>query len=60
MGDGSGVPGEAVEALKAIMNEESVDVRWEEGDVLLLDNLVVQHARRISKPPRRVLVSLCK
>lgn len=60
LGDGSGVPGESVEALKAIMNEESVDVRWEEGDVLLLDNLVVQHARRISKPPRRVLVSLCK
>ena len=44
LGDGSGVPGEAVEALKAILDEESLDMRWEEGDMLLLDNLVVQHA----------------
>lgn len=60
LGDGCDIPDEAVEALKAIMDEECVDFRWEEGDVLLLDNLAVQHGRRPSKPPRRVLVAICK
>eukprot|EP01018_Ginkgo_biloba_P041003 Gb_34217 [translate_table: standard] len=60
LGDGDDIPVEAVNAFKRIMDEECVDLKWEEGDVLLLDNLSVQHARRPSKPPRRVLVSMCK
>lgn len=59
-GDGCDIPGEAAEAFKAIVDEECVNLRWEEGDVLLLDNLAVQHARRPSKPPRQVLVAMCK
>lgn len=59
-GDGCHISGEAAEAFKAIVDEECVNLRWEEGDVLLLDNLVVQHARRPSKPPRKVLVAMCK
>eukprot|EP00253_Pinus_taeda_P001696 PITA_01696 len=60
LGDGSDIPGEAVEALKGILDEECVDFTWQEGDVLLLDNLAVQHGRRPSEPPRRVLVAMCK
>lgn len=59
-GDGCEIPGEAAKAFKAIVDEECVNLSWEEGDVLLLDNLAVQHARRLSKPPRRVLVAMCK
>jgi len=60
MGDGSEIPGEAVEAFRDILDEECVNLKWEEGDVLLVDNRAVQHGKRPSKPPRRILVSMCK
>jgi len=60
LGDGSVIPPEAIEAFVAILDEECVNLRWEEGDVLLVDNLAVQHGKRASKPPRRILVSMCK
>lgn len=60
LGDGSAIPCEAVEAFKAILDEECVNLRWEAGDVLLVDNVAVQHGKRASKPPRRILVSMCK
>eukprot|EP00253_Pinus_taeda_P007694 PITA_07694 len=60
LGDGSLFPEEAMEACIQITEEECVDITWEVGDVLVLDNRFVQHARRPSTPPRRVLVALCK
>eukprot|EP01018_Ginkgo_biloba_P036461 Gb_16265 [translate_table: standard] len=58
--DGSPVPAELIETCIHIVNDESVEVTWEVGDVLVLDNRLVQHARRPSKPPRRVLAALGK
>eukprot|EP00253_Pinus_taeda_P001219 PITA_01219 len=60
MGDGCGIPDEALDAFKTVVNEECVNLKWEAGDVLLLDNMAVQHARRPSKPPRRILIAMCK
>ncbi|PKA55976.1 Clavaminate synthase-like protein [Apostasia shenzhenica] len=59
-GDGSDFPAEALDVYRRILEENCVDVNWQKGDVLLLDNLAVQHARRPGKPPRRILASLCK
>lgn len=59
-GDGSPLPEEAVHGCLAILNEESVAIPWYPGDVMVLDNKAVQHARRSFIPPRRVLASLCK
>lgn len=59
-GDGSAIPRDIIEESARVMNNECVEVKWEAGDVLLIDNLAVMHARRPSKPPRRVLVSMCK
>ncbi|KAI3772036.1 hypothetical protein L6452_03210 [Arctium lappa] len=47
------------ECLK-ILDEESVAIPCQQGDVLLLDNLAVLHARQLFELPRRVLASLCK
>jgi len=59
-GDGSAIPSSIMEESARVMNNECVEVKWEAGDVLLIDNLAVMHARRPSKPPRRVLVAMCK
>ncbi|MCO5592327.1 hypothetical protein L7F22_046328 [Adiantum nelumboides] len=59
-GDGSPLPEEAVLGCLAILQEESVAIPWKCGDVLILDNIAVQHARRPFKAPRRVLASLSK
>lgn len=59
-GDGSAIPSAVMEEGARVMNDECVEVKWEAGDVLLIDNLAVMHARRPSKPPRRVLVAMCK
>ncbi|KAG0499780.1 hypothetical protein HPP92_004471 [Vanilla planifolia] len=58
--DGSAVPEEVLGIYKEILEENCVDIKWKKGDVLLFDNLIVQHARRPGKPPRRILVSMCK
>ena len=60
LGDGSLIPKEIIESCRQIAEEEAVYVKWEVGDVVVLDNRVVMHARRPSKPPRRILAAFCK
>ncbi|KAJ6848856.1 clavaminate synthase-like protein [Iris pallida] len=57
-GDGSPIPSEAIETIEKIYEENCVDINWQKGDIVLVDNLTVQHARRPGKPPRVVLVSI--
>ncbi|KAK8941407.1 Clavaminate synthase-like protein [Platanthera zijinensis] len=57
-GDGERIPEEAIKAYNEIVDEGSVNVKWRQGDVLVVDNLTVQHARQPGEPPRVVLVSL--
>ncbi|XP_078429027.1 2-oxoglutarate (2OG) and Fe(II)-dependent oxygenase superfamily protein [Wolffia australiana] len=60
LGDGSPLSPAVVEDCLRILEEESVALPWKQGDLLLLDNLAVLHARRSFLPPRRILASLCK
>ena len=55
------MPLEPVEFALRICEELAVDVQWERGDVALIDNFTVMHARRpwTGDGPRRVLASLC-
>ncbi|XP_057977427.1 clavaminate synthase-like protein At3g21360 isoform X3 [Malania oleifera] len=59
-GDGKPLPADIIYDCLKILDEESVAIPWQRGDVLLLDNLAVLHSRRSFDPPRRVLASLCK
>ncbi|KAK6925525.1 TauD/TfdA-like domain [Dillenia turbinata] len=58
-GDGSAFSVSDFEAYKKTLSALCVDIKWERGDILLLDNLSVQHARRPGKPPRVILTLLC-
>ncbi|GLJ41937.1 hypothetical protein SUGI_0868260 [Cryptomeria japonica] len=60
LGDGSVIPKEVIESCLQIAEEEAIEVKWEVADVVVLDNRFVMHARRPSKPPRRILAAFCK
>mmetsp|Transcript_7219 Transcript_7219/g.33013 ORF Transcript_7219/g.33013 Transcript_7219/m.33013 type:complete len:150 (-) Transcript_7219:2317-2766(-) len=50
-----------LDAMERIFREESVSVQWRVGDVMLINNLQVMHARETfvdGEAPRRVLASL--
>jgi len=58
-GDGSSIPVAPMEFCAEKVEENSVDLQWQAGDVGLLDNYMVMHARRAFDGPRKVFASLC-
>lgn len=59
-GDGSPISDELARKLEAQSWENSVDVCWQKGDVVLLDNFLITHGRRVYEPPRKIYVILAK
>ncbi|KAA0059475.1 hypothetical protein IC582_002780 [Cucumis melo] len=59
-GDGTPLPADIVYGCLRILEEESVAIPWQKGDILLIDNWAVLHSRRPFLPPRRILASLCR
>ncbi|XP_076454585.1 uncharacterized protein LOC143289486 [Babylonia areolata] len=60
LGDGSSMPPEIMNDLDTVFNDVAVAVTWQKGDVILVDNRLVLHARRSFTPPRRILACLIK
>ncbi|GAB2727632.1 TauD/TfdA family dioxygenase [Kitasatospora kifunensis] len=56
--DGSPIPDAYVLHVRDRGLENAVDVDWYEGDLLLIDNVLVGHGRRPFTGPRRVLVAM--
>ncbi|MFI5773005.1 TauD/TfdA family dioxygenase [Streptomyces sp. NPDC051658] len=56
--DGSPIPDEYVTRIRDLGLEKAVDVDWQAGDLLLIDNVLVGHGRRPFDGPRRVLVAM--
>ena len=56
--DGSLLDREAVQDVAAMAEELTFDVPWQQGDVALVDNVVVMHGRRPFHGTRKVLASL--
>lgn len=58
--NGHPVDVDILRAAKRICDDLAVELNWQAGDVALLDNYLVMHARRAFDGPRRVLASLVK
>lgn len=57
-GDGTPIEPEALEVVRAAYAEEEIVFAWEEGDILLLDNLLMSHGRRPFSGSRRIVVGM--
>lgn len=57
-GDGSEIPFAWAEAIDRLYWERSVGFPWDNGDVLLVDNMLVAHARQTYTPPRAMFVAM--
>ena len=56
--DGSPVPADYVTQVRDRGLAQAVDVDWNQGDLMLIDNVLVGHGRRPFTGPRRVLVAM--
>lgn len=56
--DGTPIPDAYVEQIQNRALDKAVDVAWQAGDVLLIDNVLTAHGRRPFEGTRRVLVAM--
>jgi alpha-ketoglutarate-dependent taurine dioxygenase len=57
-GDGSEIEPEVLQTIRRAYVQEMVSFRWRQRDLLLLDNMLVAHARSSFKGPRKILVAM--
>jgi amino acid adenylation domain-containing protein len=57
-GDGSPIEDELVEQIRRLYWDTSVSFPWQEGDVLMVDNMLVAHARKPFIGPRKIVVAM--
>ena len=57
-GDGSRIEPAVLDELREIYRQETVYFRWQEGDLLMLDNMLTAHGRAPYVGPRKVVVSM--
>jgi alpha-ketoglutarate-dependent taurine dioxygenase len=59
-GDGTPIEPDVMEELRAAYLSEKVIFPWQEGDVLMLDNMLTSHAREAFVGPRKVIVGMAE
>jgi alpha-ketoglutarate-dependent taurine dioxygenase len=59
-GDGSPIEPEVVDALRDAYHRSTVVFPWQEGDVLVLDNMLAAHGRAPFQGERKVVVSMAR
>jgi alpha-ketoglutarate-dependent taurine dioxygenase len=57
-GDGSLIPDDVIKHISDVLEEKCVEFQWQTGDLLAVDNMLVAHARRPYKEPRKMLVAM--
>jgi alpha-ketoglutarate-dependent taurine dioxygenase len=58
--DGSPIPDGIFDEVRAVLDSQMVRFPWRNGDVLMLDNMLVAHARAPFKGSRRIVVAMAE
>ena len=58
--DGSPIDDDIFDEIRGVLAEETVMFPWQAGDVLMLDNMLVAHARTPFKGSRKVVVAMAE
>jgi alpha-ketoglutarate-dependent taurine dioxygenase len=59
-GDGAEIEPTTLDELRAAYDAETVLIPWQEGDILMVDNMLVAHGREPYKPPRQIVVGMAE
>jgi hypothetical protein len=59
-GDGSLIEPDVLDELREAYRQETVTFHWQEGDILLLDNMLVAHGRACYSGRRKILVGMAE
>jgi len=57
-GDGSPIEDSVMQEISELYRKCAVDFPWQEGDVLMLDNMLTAHGRHPFVGPRQIVVAL--
>ncbi len=57
-GDGSAIVPAIIEHINQAYKQEKVTFSWQEGDILMLDNMSISHGRQSYKGERQVLLAM--
>lgn len=56
--DGSVISDEVFSEVRAVLAQETVLFPWQDGDVVMLDNMLIAHGRTPFEGPRKVVVAM--
>lgn len=59
-GDGSPIEDGVLDEIRAAYEQESIIFPWQEGDILMLDNMLTAHGRRPFAGSRKVVVGMAE
>ncbi|MBR8840562.1 MAG: TauD/TfdA family dioxygenase [Stigonema ocellatum SAG 48.90 = DSM 106950] len=59
-GDGSKIESSIIEEINEIYQQSAVTFSWQEGDILMLDNMLTAHGRKPFVGQRKVLVGMAE
>jgi alpha-ketoglutarate-dependent taurine dioxygenase len=56
-GDGTEIEPSVLKQLKDVYKSEAIDLKWQKGDLLIIDNLLTAHARKPFKGKRSIMLA---
>lgn len=59
-GDGSPIDPADLDVIRRIYQEQTLAFRWQDGDIMILENMLVAHGRRPFSGPRRLVVGMAE